>query len=898
MKKKVGVDLGLRPRLPKKTIPHSGMKTDGTLDFAFVLSEHDKEDEDFRRIKSLVYYYEWIGRQQVNRQRDKIAKKFNLAYGVIDIDDYIPGQSEHQAELQILDGEKLDIDLKFYPIIPNIVNSMVNELGKHHIQYNANAINPEATNMILEERNDMLRQLLLQPLEDQFNQQMSEQGVQPGTDIYQQQQALFQQMPKVQKYMNKEFRLELEKWANNQLYIDNKRFKLKDLEKHSFFNKLATDRPFVHVNLMDDDYKPEVIDPRQSFYLKSPYLDDVCDGVMFGWFEYESPINLITRFGHKLREEDVEKLEKLHLHLRSMLTIETPGQYQIETPGIIESAQNHLAFRELFDTPAIDSKYRGEEYKERLLQVSNMYFQSPRKLGKLTIKSNGQEYSTIVDETYKPNFPAQYNTSVIKEKNELTLVFGEHVEWFYINELWRCVKINLSSNPNPDYNDDIYITLEKFPVQFPTQTNLFGSGIPVFGGPQTNRYNDSVTIVDKCKPWQVLYNYIWNRNDQLMKKEIGKFFAMNQNVIPKESLGEDWGPNNFIRWALAARDTGIAPIDPSILNTGSSNIGLTGGYGQLVDLTVTDEVIQKAKLSEYFKNECLLLIGISPQFLGDMSPSETATGVSQGINRSYGNIKYLYEEHFSMWEKVKTVMLEFAKYFAMQQDVVEQSFVNDEGERQIFRMPTTDMPLAKFGIFVTSDMDASIVLENIRQWAMRDNTVEASLLDKVTLLDAKSISGIYSKIRELQKEKELKESQVRAEEQNQQQQLIESNERMLKEKLDRDDRNKELDRESNERIAEIKVVGQAQFSEGNGVDELLKLEEHQQKQRNYYSDLINQASERSLKKQQMIDDSNLSSKELQNKTDLEKEKLQVEREKILAGLQKSQNDVKIAKVNK
>lgn len=898
MVKKVGTDLGLRPRLPKKTIPHSGMRTDGTLDFAFVLSEHDKEDDDYRRLKSLVYYYEWIGRQQVNRQRDKIAKKFNLAYGVIDVEDYIPGQSEQQAELQILDGEKLDIDLKFYPIIPNIINSMVNELGKHHIQYSANAVNPEATNMILEERNEMLRQLLLQPLEQEFAENMSAQGVQEGTDIYQQQLSIFQQLPKVQKYMNKEFRLDLEKWANNQMYIDRKRFKIKDLEKLSFFNKLATDRPFIHINLMDDDYKPEVLDPRQTFWLKSPYLDDVCDGVMFGWFEYDSPINLITRFGSKLREEDIEKLEKLHLHLRSMLTIETPGQYQIETPGIIESAQNHLAFRELFDAPASDSKYRGEEYKERLLQVSNMYFQSPRKLGKLTIKSKGEEYSTIVDETYVPTYPAQYNTEIIKEKNEVTLVFGEHVEWFYINELWRCVKINLSSNPNPDYNDDIYITLEKFPVQFPTQTNLFGSGIPVFGGPVTNRYNDSVTIVDKCKPWQVLYNYIWNRNDQLMKKEIGRFFAMNQNVIPKEAMGEDWGPNNFIRWALAARDTGIAPIDPSILNTGTSNIGLTGGYGQLVDLTVTDEVIQKAKLSEYFKNECLLLVGLSPQFLGDMSPSETATGISQGINRSYGNIKYLYEEHFSVWEKAIGTMLEFAKYFAMQSDVVEQSFINDEGERQIFRMPTTDLPLSKFGIFVTSDMDESIILENIRQWAMKDNTVEASLLDKVSLLNAKSISGIYSQIKELQKDKELKEKQIREEEQRQQQQLIESNQKMLDTKLEEEARQKELDRQSNERIAQIRVVGQSQFSEGSGVEELIKLQEQQQKQQNYYSDLLNKAAEKQHQRQQFANDNALAEKELGSKEQLEKEKLQVEREKILAGLQKSQNDVKIAKVNK
>ena len=38
----------------------------------------------------------------------------------------------------------------------------------------------------------------------------------------------------------------------------------------------------------------------------------------------------------------------------------------------------------------------------------------------------------------------------------LHFVEGEHLEWFYINELWRCVKLNLSTNPNPDNSDDIF----------------------------------------------------------------------------------------------------------------------------------------------------------------------------------------------------------------------------------------------------------------------------------------------------------------------------------------------------------------------------------------------------------------------------------------------------------
>ena len=619
---------------------------------------------------------------------------------------------------------------------------------------------------------------------------------------------------------------------------------------------------------------------------------------MFHWFEYESPLNIIARFGKKLREEDVEKLNKLHLHYRSMMTMETGGKYQIDTPGLMKSAQNHLAFKEMFNAPNNDSKYRGDEYKERLLIISNMYFQVPRKFGRVTIKTGDDVFSAIVDETYKPTYEPIYDTTVVDEKNEDTLVFGEHIEWFYKNELWRSVKINLSSNPNPDYSDDIFITLDKFPVEFSTTDNLFGTSIPVFGGPLTNRYNSVNSIVNKCKPWQVLYNYVMNRADQLLKTEIGKFLAINQNVIPKESMGEDWGPNNLLQFLQVARDLKIVGTDNSILNTGANTTGLTGGYGQVIDLSVTQDVLEKLKLAEVFKNECLMQVGISPQFIGDMSPEETATGVAQGINRSTSNVKYLYEEHFATWEKAKTAMLEFAKYLNSTQDTIEQNFINSEGEREIFRMPGMELPLAKFGVFITSDVDDSIVLEQIRQWAIRDNTVDATLLDKISIMSAKSISKIYSTIKDLQKEKEIQDEGVRRQEMQMQQETLESQERQLKEKLAFDAQENEKDRLSQEYIAKIRVIGQSQFSEGNGVDEILKLEEQQLKQRNYYADLINKAAERSLQTQQMINDNSQKTTELSNKDSLERERLQIEREKIQAKLQESKNNLKIAKINK
>lgn len=890
--------LGVSPKLPKKVIPGTKQNGDGTIDYAFVLSEKEKQEGDFYKLKQLVYHYEWIGRQQINRHKDNIRKKYNLAYGIIDVGDYIKASSEYKAELEMLGGDELDFDLKFYPIIPNVVNTLVSDLGKQYSNYSAIAVNPEAVNSVLDQKNNMLRQILIQPLQEQFNAGLESQGITENSqpDVFQQQQEIFQQLPQVQKYMSKEYKLEVENWANHTIQYDNRRFKMKDIEKECFFNKLVTDLPYVHIELLEEDYRVQNLDSRYCAYLRTPYSQDVSQSIMFMWHDYESPLNLINKYGTNLNEEDMEKLQNLHIHFRTLLTTLTPERYNIDTPGEIESAQNFLAFREIGAQSSVDEKYRGGEYKERLVEVCHMYLQVPRKLGKLTINSGTQKFSTIVDDTYKINIKPIYDP-LTGEKTPETLLYGEHLEWFYINELWKVDKINLSTNPNPDNSDDIWLKIEKFPIQLSTPEYRFGSYIPVHGGSVTNKYNETISLVDKCKPWQVFFNYLWNRNDQLIQGEIGKFFLMNQNVIPQESMGEEWGRHNMLKFILSARDNKIAGVDTSIHNTGQANLSITGGYGQEIDLTVTQEVLEKSKLAEICKNEMLLQVGVSPQMLGDISPSETATGVSQGIQRSATQIKYLYDEHYSMFEKVRQTMLEFAKYVDINSGSTKKMYINDEGERVVFDIPL-DLPLHQLGVFVSSNMDDNSIIDLVKTLTLQDNTMGADLLEKVNAISSKSLSELYSKLKDSSIEKQLKEQDRIKQEQAIQQQMIESQERQRNQLLEQEAVQKQLDRESNERIAQMRVIGQSQFSEGDGYEELLKLQDLQNRQRKDYRDVLSKLYDTDQSNSLSLQQSKQSESLQKQKLDNEREKLQIDREKILADLKKSQNDVLIAEKNK
>lgn len=885
-------NLGANPSIPKKKIPYDI----SDVDFNLVMTEKQKQEDSQRIIKDMVYHYERIGRQQLSSYREEILKQFNLAYGVIDKSDYIKGESEHKAEIDFLGGESLDFDLEFYPIIPNIVNTLTNFLSKTKIGYSAIALNREAQNEVIEAKNNDIRNLLIGKAQEMFNAQMMAQGITPeaNSEVYAQQVEIFKALPKIQRYYSTEFRLSVEKWAAHRLKKDDHVHNMIDLEKKMFFNKLVCDRPFIHVNLLDDNYRPEILRPENCFFLRSPHVEDVSEGVMFGWYTYESAVNIINQEGHRLTEDDVKTLQKFYLSTR--FTQFTSDKYDTNVPDDLANAQNYHAFQTEFRDKG-DIKHRGDEYKDHLVEVMNMYFQLPRKLYKLTMKVGTEDYTTVVDEDYKVSIKPIYTKG--KPRTTENLEYGEHLDPFYINELWRCKKINLNRNPNPELSDDIWVSLERYPIQISDpKISRYGSLIPVHGGPKTNEYSSTVSIVAKCRPWQVFYNYLWNRNNQILQSELGVFLMLNQNVIPQESMGEQWGLNNLVKWALTGRDTGIAPTDFSLNNLGQSAVGATNGYGQKMDLTRTEEVLQKAKLAEICKQECLSIVGVSPQLLGDISPNETATGIVQGIHKSISQLKHLYDEHYSTMTKARQTMLEVAKYLAASNKLTDETYLNSEEERVIFQVDTTEFPLYQLGVFVTSNFDDNILREEIRQLALRDNTMGADALDKVQILSASSITDIMSKLKDSQVARQ-KQQQDQQQQMNQiEQQRIEAMQKQADDRMAWERERLAAMLESNEAIAEMRMIGATEFAQGDGLDTLIKYKQAELKENSYYMDIMNKAKNRSLQEEQMLQAQGNREKEADVKVQLKREELQVKREAIMAKLKDSENKVKIAIENK
>ena len=77
-------------------------------------------------------WLEWNGKKQIRRNARRLMKNYKLAKGVIDKSDYIVEENnEYKDIVEILTKEdESALELKFYPIIPNVINVLVAEFAK------------------------------------------------------------------------------------------------------------------------------------------------------------------------------------------------------------------------------------------------------------------------------------------------------------------------------------------------------------------------------------------------------------------------------------------------------------------------------------------------------------------------------------------------------------------------------------------------------------------------------------------------------------------------------------------------------------------------------------------------------------------------------------------------
>lgn len=813
-------------------------------------------------VQDVFEYYESLGFTQVADKDKKYRKLENLAIGKINIEDYIDVELPEQVEFN---RQELDnINLMFFPIIPNIINGIVGEYDKKYIQYQAKAINPENTNEVLERLNQSLRSSLVSSLEEVFFAE--------NPNVTEEEYAQFQQSQKIQKYYRLNYRTEVELWANHMIEVDDQKFNMKNIERNLLKRILITEDPVVHVQYIEDRYYPEIWNEKDCFHLKSPMVEDYSESMMFGCFNYTNIGSILNKWGSEISAEDIERLEAwghgykpgglyINDHFDSITGNRTSSR---------ENTNNYLYFKQ-----KEHGTRRYDDFSNELVRETQIYFLLPRKKGLLTFKSDAGLVKTIVDESFKVTIKPIYDGPKIVEN----LVEGEHIEWYYENELWYGVKIDLNQYSGlyqaPQSSaESIWVKLEKHPIQYSFPDSRYGTRIPVHGGSVTNMYNDSQSLTKSCASWQIMYNWLWNRNNQLLATEIGKFMIINQAAVPSESLDGSWNSRNMEKWAVTGRDTSLAPVDLSLSNMGQSSQAMNGGIAQVIDLTKTDEIIQKANLARMIKIECYQQVGLTEDYLyGNVQPRVSAELAAMGNQRSSTQIQWVYSRLNDILRQLRTTMLETAQYIAVTNGSDTISYTTREGIREIFKLEAQKLVLAKLDIYIDSNLSDVDAMERIKQGMLRNNTMGADAFEMAVTQNAKSMPELMNNLKELKEEKDRKEQEAQQMEQIRHQQIIESQERQQQMALANANAESEKDREKDILVAQIKALGYGNSTSDEINSEIMELQNASMKQQEMYNRVLDQEANRDLKNRESQQKQEMSNQDRMLKKEVEMKKL-------------------------
>ena len=450
-------------------------------------------------------WFELIGLKQVRRNARRLLKNYKLANGIIDKTDYIVEEDNETADLieTLTKDDESAFDLKFFPIIPNVINVMVGEFAKRNDKITYRTVDDFSYNEMLQQKQQMIEEYLVSYAEQKMQETIDQMGLNPQDE--QQAQQIQQMMtpenlktlPEIQEFFDKDYRSMVEQWAEHQHNVDEERFKLKELETYAFRDSLITDREFWHFKMNEDDYEMELWNPVLTFYHKSPEVRYVSQGNWVGKFDLMSVPDIIDKYGPQMNKKQLEILEEVY-PIKSAGYI-LPGQHQDtyydgtrshkwNTTGPSLGMRQYQSFNDVVgvtgDTVVDDILRESEDLldfqDESLLRVTTCYWKSQKMVGYLTkILPDGMVKDMIVDESYKAIESPIYDTTIIKKKCRETLIAGEHVEWIWINEVWGGLKIgpnraNFFTGSEKDELQPIYLDIKPTRFQFKGDYSLYG----------------------------------------------------------------------------------------------------------------------------------------------------------------------------------------------------------------------------------------------------------------------------------------------------------------------------------------------------------------------------------------------------------------------------------------
>lgn len=400
---------------------------------------------------------------------------------------------------------------------------------------------------------------------------------------------------------------------------------------------------------------------------------------------------ILDEFGDLLKPGDVTKLEDY-----------------TKRSGTFGAFRSNPTFRVDSSTGAITDTGYGSptgSTSQDLIRVLRVEWKSFKKLFHLAYTDeDGIVQETIVDESFKVN--------------EFRMAFPDAtVEEFWINEAWEGIKIH----------DDIYIGIQAKENQRRRMDNPYYCKLGYVGFIYSATNSTSVSLIDRIKPYQYLYNIISYRLELAFASDQGKVFLMDLAHIPR-SEGID-----IDRWLYYLKTMKIAFVNSFEESNKGTHIGKIAGQHfnqfQSVDLTMANTIQQYIQTLDYIKQQVAFISGVSPQRLGAVQSNELVGNVERSVQQSALITEHLFDAHDEVKRRVYTALVECAKIAF--RDGKKAQYVLDDMGLEMLDIEEMQFENSELNVYMSnSNKDLQVVetLKQLAQAAMQHDKADLSAI--------------------------------------------------------------------------------------------------------------------------------------------------------------------------
>jgi hypothetical protein len=438
---------------------------------------------------------------------------------------------------------------------------------------------------------------------------------------------------------------------------------------------------------------------------------------------------------------------------------------------------------------------------------------------------------------------------------------------------------------NPGGFTPLYIGIDKQNIgplrfQFKGDNSIYGCKLPVEGAVFSDRNTKSTALIDLMKPFQIGYNIVNNQIADILVDELGTVILLDQNALPRHSMGEDWGKNNLAKAYVAMKNFQMLPLDTSITNTENA---LNFQHFQKLDLEQTSRLMSRIQLATYMKQQAYEVIGINPQRMGQQLSQQTATGVEQAVGASYAQTEMYFMQHSDyLMPRVHQMRTDLAQFYHSTKPSARLTYVTAADEKVNFQINGTDLLMRDLNIFATTKANYRAVLEQLKGMALNNNTTGASIYDLGKLVQSESIAELNTVLKDSEAKIKAQKDQEMQHQQQMQDQALQAKAQEEKLKAEGADMRAEKDRQRDILVAEIRAAGFGATQDIN------------QNQMSDFTDSMRDIQ----KSEQFTSQMSLERQKESNRMSADGQKNQLEREKLQVQQSIADKQLQIARENK